>query len=283
MISRRDFCISVGVCLCAFRADAKSQFFACAVLNDFPNVPSIDFDPVAGGAELDFRSQASNRSRLTPYGTARVQDSWTPAHGLTPGSDLITLGVAFCDGAQSQQLAVETAAAKWLTNGMEKKVAFTFGSPPDKAQIRVTFTGDKNWSAIGRHALDIDTAPTLYLTNVSPNVIMHEFGHALGLQHEHLFPKSPIRWNEDFVIEEMKKIAGWPASTTRKEILQALSTDAICLGDASFNVTSIMMYPISSGWAEIQDETGTWKPFLPDQPTGISDRDFSCLKSIYKI
>ena len=283
MINRRHFFLGIGACVCDLSAEAKSQEFACAVLDDPPMAPSLSLDPVTELSGLDLSSLASKHSRLTPYGTARVQDAWLPSLGLTPNTDRITLGIAFCDGVQSQQAAVQAAASQWLTNGLEKKVAFAFGVSLDAAQIRISFASDKNWSAIGRHALEIEATPTLYLETVSSNVILHEFGHALGLQHEHLFPKSSIRWNEELVIQEMKKIAGWSASTTRREILNALSADAICVGDPSFNPSSIMMYPISSGWAEIQDETGAWVPFVPEQENTISDRDFSCLKSIYKV
>lgn len=59
-----------------------------------------------------------------------------------------------------------------------------------------------NWSAIGTAARDIDEdQPTMHLNRTDDSkkfrgTALHEFGHALGLLHEHQHPQNTLDWNE---------------------------------------------------------------------------------------
>ena len=69
-------------------------------------------------------------------------------------------------------------------------------------QIRISFdTGDGSWSYIGMNAKIVDAAKsTMNLSRIDPDtettsprengLILHEFGHMLGMLHEH---RSPAR------------------------------------------------------------------------------------------
>ena len=78
--------------------------------------------------------------------------------------------------------------------------------------------------------------------------ILHEFGHALGLAHEHQNPAitSTIRWDETAVIQYAYLKYGWTEKKTKRNILTPLSRN-----DTNFTVfdpESIMLYTIPNEW-----------------------------------
>ena len=75
----------------------------------------------------------------------------------------------------------------------------------------------------------------------------HEFGHAIGLAHEHQNPAGGIQWNEAVVIREAAKSPNfWDEATTRHNILCKYSADQI--NGTSFDPDSIMLYFFPASW-----------------------------------
>ncbi|OAE14050.1 peptidase M12A astacin [Pseudomonas simiae] len=64
-----------------------------------------------------------------------------------------------------------------------------------------------NWSKIGTDAQTVPTSePTMHLERNDDSTVfrasaLHEFGHALGLLHEHQNPEHDINWDEDAVYD----------------------------------------------------------------------------------
>jgi hypothetical protein len=75
----------------------------------------------------------------------------------------------------------------------------------------------------------------------------HEFGHAIGLAHEHQNPAGGIQWNEAVVIREAAKSPNfWDEATTRHNILRKYS--AAQVNGTAFDPDSIMLYFFPASW-----------------------------------
>ena len=167
---------------------------------------------------------------LTPSGDNALEAAGEFRKFWRPGR---TLKVAFVGGASAAQQQVMDTARQWSDFA---NIAFDFGDHQD-AEIRIALDeNDGHWSAVGTDALVEEyfpkSGPTMNcgLTTDSPpaeysRVVLHEFGHALGLIHEHQNPAAGIRWNERVVIDALKRSQGWDEATIRHNVLNSLSRD----------------------------------------------------------
>ena len=80
---------------------------------------------------------------------------------------------------------------------------------PVGSDIRVNFKEKGSWSYIGTDAVSIPIESfTMNLGFIDKSTVLHEFGHALGLIHEHQSPfEGGFEWNKEEVI---KSLAGPP-------------------------------------------------------------------------
>lgn len=212
---------------------------------------------------------------ITDYGTSMMPLRWRVRDGLTPDGDVVTLGCCFLTGSQQDRATVETAARGWLQGGIERLVQFDFTVPQERAHIRIFIGPGGNNSRIGRDARRVPRGKaTLNLTNVRPGTIQHEFGHALGLLHEHLNPGFTVPLDERVIIEEMAQPPNrWSTATTRLNILNRFGSEARCVTDPQFNPDSIMMYTIPARW------TRDGRAF--ERAQKIHQRDLACVKGLY--
>ncbi len=106
--------------------------------------------------------------------------------------------VAFMEGDPDLQNRVKAVAQQWTAPDMAN-LTFQFVEQGD-AEIRIGFLeGDGSWSYLGTECRDIPADETTmnygWLTPDSDDdelqrVVLHEFGHALGLIHEHQNPRA---------------------------------------------------------------------------------------------
>jgi hypothetical protein len=78
----------------------------------------------------------------------------------------------------------------------------------------------------------------------SVTCILHEFGHALGLLHEHqsVF-ENKIEWDEEKVYKWAQKNYGWDKETVNEEILVKYTKNLIDLPNSSvYDADSVMLY-----------------------------------------
>lgn len=113
------------------------------------------------------------------------------------------------------------------------------------ADIRITTDTEKNSSAIGTKARQVPPdRPTMYL-GMRPEspyfqaLVMHEFGHALGLQHEHQRRDAHIPWDYTKVYAFYKK-HGFNKNFVDKQMLETFPV----ISSTPYDPLSIMHYPV---------------------------------------
>ena len=155
------------------------------------------------------------------------------------------LRVRFIDGSASQR-ALAREQARWWTE--HANLTFEFGTAPD-AEIRVAFDpSDGAWSYVGTDCKSIpQNQPTMNLGFQDGGTSAHEFGHAIGLGHEHQNPAGGIEWNEAAVIRDLSGPPNnWNEDQIRHNVLNKYSIDQI--KGTSFDGDSIMLYFFPARW-----------------------------------
>jgi serralysin len=164
-----------------------------------------------------------------------------------------TIRVRFIAGDPDLQDRIRSVAEEWVGLEMANlQWEFVDGGPAD---IRIALTpGDGSWSYLGTVCQQIDPGePTMnygWLTPDSPDdevrrVVLHEFGHALGLIHEHQNPNRPISWNRAAVVADLSQPPNsWDEATIENNIFKRYEGVTATPTDPS----SIMMYPIPASW-----------------------------------
>jgi hypothetical protein len=167
-----------------------------------------------------------------------------------------TIKVAFLEGDAGLRAKVEKVAKRWTADGLAN-LTLDFIPDPTKAQVRVAFMqGDGSWSYIGTQCLNFKhPEPTINFGWLTPQssdtdiqeVVLHEFGHALGLIHEHQNPNKAIQWNKAAVKKDLSGPPNnWDDATIQHNLFDKY--DPAKVTATPVDKTSIMMYPIPATW-----------------------------------
>ncbi|MGH7462890.1 MAG: M12 family metallopeptidase, partial [Longimicrobiales bacterium] len=196
--------------------------------------PRVCIDRVLPAEQM--RPQQTTRSRGRTRAISPIGKTWMNGSKLR---------VRFMDGTSSEQAKAREQAQWW---SQVANLTFEFGNAPD-AEIRITFDEtDGAWSYIGTECKKVPrNEATMNLGFLDGGTAAHEFGHAIGLAHEHQSPAGGIQWNEPVVIEQMKRSPNfWTEAETRHNILRKYTADQI--NGTAFDPKSIMLYFFPASW-----------------------------------
>lgn len=157
--------------------------------------------------------------------------------------------VKFMDSlSNTLRLRIEKAAREWELYG---NVRFQFVRR-GKAEIRIGLNPKEgSWSYMGRDALYLDSlSKTMnfgWFTDRTPDyevrrTTLHEFGHALGLIHEHQHPLQNIQWNLEKVYTYYAQTQGWDRQDVDQNLFRKYSS--VQTQFCKYDPLSIMHYSV---------------------------------------
>lgn len=199
-----------------------------------------------------------------------------------PGSRIT---VRFLEGDPELQRRVREAAEEWTYDSANHEplanLKFNFLNEGD-GNIRIAFMpGEGSWSYVGTQCLQTPKdQPTMNYGWLTPDssdeevksVVLHEFGHAIGLIHEHQNPNQPVKWNKPAVRADLSGPPNnWDEGTIRHNVFDRYNEKDV--ESTPVDPESIMMYPIPASWTN-----GT---FTADFNGDLSPTDKQLIRKVY--
>lgn len=237
----------------------KIAMFSALILAPNGLLAQAELDPFFGEAlpqHLEWRVEQQSSDLLVSF-----IDNFQYAFldGLKLWDNSRPIRVCFFGGNQDLRLQIVNAAANWTSVG--GKVPLDFGpadDPPDcelpeRFEIRIGFDYKGYWSMVGTDSINLagqgEQSMNFGLFDVNPppeplftRYVLHEFGHALGFNHEHQSPnaKCAQEFNWDVIYEELQGPPNeWSVSKIDKNLRPLeLTQPAVSVFDSH----SIMLY-----------------------------------------
>ncbi|KAK6980756.1 hypothetical protein R3P38DRAFT_3466091 [Favolaschia claudopus] len=160
-----------------------------------------------------------------------------------------TVTYSFLGGTVNQQAKVDKVVLEWLPYAN-----LNFQRVNQGGTIRIAFDASSgSWSWVGtlnRGIPSYDTTMNLGWisndTNITADdraVILHEFGHALGLLHEHQSPArgGTLHLDENAVYAYYAMTQGWNKAMIKSQIIDVYDTNDVS-NYSTLDMKSIMMY-----------------------------------------
>lgn len=176
-------------------------------LQTYKNFSSLDGDTVG------FDSSAGSLLTYEDFAFALESAVWKRSDAWKandPGPWKLLVGLF--DAEKDLRNEIMTEARKW-TGPNGANLEFVETEDVASAHIRIRVETDFNDSALGRQARHRKFSGTHtmrlgYLSNSRTNrrqrkrIIQHEFGHVLGLRHEHQHPDSGLTWRTNEIVAD---------------------------------------------------------------------------------
>lgn len=205
-----------------------------------------------------------------------------PSERLWP-LDRGTLSVYFLNGYDSDRQTVKDLVLKHY-NSLPMGLCFQFSQTNIySSDIRIEFASHSS-SYIGRDAEGYPGQATMWL-NMHPKMysqeaardkvqadVLHEFGHALGLVHEHKHPGCGATWDYGVLMGKN----GWGMSTVRRNYDDNTRSALATNWEREYDPYSIMHYPVHRG-DTVRGVTSIDENFV------LSKGDKEALESLYPL
>jgi len=197
------------------------------------------------------------------------------------------LRVRFLEGSNYVQEKVKQYAQEWSRHA---NITFEFVDS-EPSDIRISFDSESgSWSYVGQNNRYISSQRATmnfgwFDSRTSEaefrRTTLHEFGHALGLSHEHQHPEVNIDWNRDAVYRYYERTQDWSSRDVDNNIFRKYSTATSNF--SNYDPSSIMHYYIPRSlvdgvWYPTSNRTlsGTDISFIREMYPGLGEEDQSC-------
>lgn len=179
-------------------------------------------------------------------------------HTVYTTSDLLWQGTPqvinyyFMDGNIKQRQKVINTVEEWTWYA---NVHFVETNNKEDSNVRIKFDpNDGSWSYVGtqsnRIAIDMATMNLAWLdkasniTDIEKAVILHEFGHVLGLLHEHQSPAhgGTAVTNIKAALELYSRTQGWSEKEIYEQVIDVYASSDVS-NFSQVDIHSIMHYP----------------------------------------
>lgn len=215
-------------------------------------------------AERPTNALSASSSGRSKRALGQFSKFWAPGRTLTVGF--------FNETPVEHQAAIEKVARQWLCWANLK---FDFVDSPF-ADIRIYTGGEDNYSQVGTDALLASPMDATMALGIKPDdplfgrTVLHEFGHVLGLLHEHQHPKADIPWDVPKLYAYFAA-KGIDQQTVDINLLDKI--DKALAKGTPYDRTSIMHYSV------LQEQTvGDWEVGINHT---LSRRDRKFVRRIY--
>ena len=241
-------------------------------------------------------SLARHRGAILPgtlEDSAELQGAFNRTKVWTPGQ---RLNVCFFDGGSTElRSRIARIARQWERVA---NLSLDFGNinnprvcgVAEASEIRVGYSYKGHWSLVGQDSINFasqsDQSMNLDYYNSAPptepefsSIVLHEFGHALGLIHEHQNPEG--KCEDEFNWPEIYRYLalppnGWDSAKVDFNMRRLLNEGEIkTIG--SFDRKSIMLYRFPE-WMYVK---GASSPCFPGENSTISDGDRATVAAMY--
>ncbi|KAJ7182513.1 hypothetical protein C8R43DRAFT_1228916 [Mycena crocata] len=201
------------------------------------------------------QNQLDNASRISEATIGAIgSGKGSPVHAVVAKLDKLwengsIVKYSFLNGTANQQVKVDKVVQEWFLYAN-----ITFQRVPKDGMLRIAFDPNSgSWSYVGKDILRIpNPKPTMNLGWIENNatitaddraVILHEFGHCLGLLHEHQSParSGTLTLDEDAAYAYYALNQGWDRETIKEQIIDVYNQTDVS-NYSAVDLESIMMF-----------------------------------------